>query len=61
MRSFFIVSKNTMQTSAVSCRDALKKLNVGLIALPKGEAEAIRKLFAINIEMEDITESLEIN
>lgn len=57
----FVVSDSTMRNSVVLGRDALKKLNLGLRALPPSEAAVMREIFNIDVSEDVRVSSLEIN
>lgn len=57
----FVVPDNTMNVSALLGRDVLNKFNLGFVALPKNEAEGLREIFAIDLETDNVVDSLIIN
>ena len=50
-----VVPNNTMQSSVVLGRDALKVFNLGLMALPEVEAQTVTEIFSIDVQTDNIT------
>lgn len=57
----FVVPDETMQASVILGRDVLSKFNLGLMALPYEEAEAVREIFAIDHGKNNLVDSMQIN
>ena len=56
-----VVPNNTMRSSVVLGRDALKVFNLGLMTLPEVEARATKEIFYIDVRIDNLTDLLEIN